>query len=923
MCIIPGLATHGGDPAVATPAARPASRKLEPSNRGTMTSREARRTFLDFFGARGHRVVPSSPLVLPADPTLLFANAGMNQFKDVFTGKEKRDYARAATSQKCMRVSGKHNDLEQVGRTPRHHTFFEMLGNFSFGDYFKADAIEFAWKLLTETYGIPESKLWVTIFGGSAAVPADEEAAHLWQSRVGVAPERILRLGEADNFWRMGETGPCGPCSEIHFDFGADLTSVPGLSTPETDSRRYVEIWNLVFMQFEQHADGKLAALPAPSIDTGMGLERIATVLQGKRSNYDTDLFRPILAAAAERAGAVYGADTDKDVSLRVIADHSRALAFLVADGIIPSNDKRGYVLRRILRRAIRHGRKLGIREPFLHDITPVVIEGLRDVYPEIEAARQAILEVARREEERFADTLAAGLDLLDQSFASLESASRVLPGADLFRLYDTFGFPLDLARDIAEERGVRLDEAGFEELMAKQRTRAQASWKGAARAAADSVWAPEAGRLKTPFRGYEALRLEAVPVVAVAGTSGPAAEIREGAEGELVLQETPFYAESGGQVGDTGWIVGGEGRLRVTATYRPAEGLIAHRVVVEDGRVAKGDAVLAEVDAERREAIRRNHTATHLLHAALREVVGTHVKQAGSLVAPDRLRFDFSHFAALSERTLGDIEALVNRKILADIAVATRERDLEEALAQGAMALFGEKYGDRVRVVEIGDFSLELCGGTHTARSGEIGLFKLTQERGVSAGTRRVEAVTGQGSLDRFREEHAVVKALEALLSVPRAELVAEISRRIEHARELERRLERERMKSVQDSLFAKADAPEVAGGIKVVAARADGLAAAEVRTLADNLRRRLGSGVVLLGRAEEGKVALLVAVTDDLTAKVRAGDLVREMAKVVGGGGGGRADIAEAGGKDAQRLDEALQLGRDLVARAAGVAR
>ncbi len=885
-----------------------------------MTSREIRRTFLEFFAARGHRIVPSSPLILGGDPTLLFANAGMNQFKDAFTGRERRDYVRAASAQKCLRVSGKHNDLEMVGRTPRHHTFFEMLGNFSFGDYFKEEAIRFAWALVTEVWGVDPQRLWVTVFGGSDELDADEEAIRVWRDRVGVPPDRILSLGERDNFWRMGETGPCGPCSEIHYDLGEDLTSVTGESTPATDARRYVEIWNLVFMQFDQQEDGKLRPLPAPSIDTGMGLERITAVLDGKRSNYDTDLFQPVLAAAGARAGRKYGADEAVDVSLRVIADHARALCFLVADGVVPSNDKRGYVLRRILRRGIRHGRKLGILEPFLHEITPRVIDILGEDYPELCAARDAILEVGRREEERFSETLAAGLELFEQSIRSLPRGERVLPGPELFRFYDTFGFPLDLARDIAEERGVHLDEAGFEAEMAKQRSRAQASWKGGKPAESDAIWMGLSGTLRTRFEGYVTLRLEGARICNLRSASGPADVLEEGGHGEIVLEATPFYAEAGGQVGDTGWIIAPSGRARVQNTRRPAEGIVVHDVVLEAGHLASGDAVRAEVDEVRRRAVARNHTATHLLHAALREVVGTHVKQAGSLVGPDRLRFDFSHFADVPDRALQDIESLVNREILEDLAVETCEEDLSEAIRGGAMALFGEKYGDRVRVVRIGDVSRELCGGTHCSRSGEIGLLKLTQEKGVASGVRRVEAVTGEASLARFREEHAVVRALEGLLSVPRSELAQEVRRRLDQARSVQRELDRERLRSIQEILARKAEAPEAVAGIKVLAHRVDGLSAAETRTLADSLRQKLGSGVVILGRADEGKASILVAVTEDRKEQLPAGDLVRELARIVGGGGGGRSDIAEAGGKDVARLDEALRSVATIVARRVG---
>jgi alanyl-tRNA synthetase len=885
-----------------------------------MTSHEIRKAFLEFFESRGHRIVPSSPLILPRDPTLLFANAGMNQFKDVFTGREHRDYRRAASSQKCLRVSGKHNDLEQVGRTPRHHTFFEMLGNFSFGDYFKAEAIEWAWDLVTNTWSVPQERLWVTVFGGTPDVPADEEAFSLWKDRIGVPEDRILRLGEKDNFWRMGDTGPCGPCSEIHFDLGEDLRSVEGVSDPETDTRRFVEIWNLVFMQFDQKDDGSLEPLPAPSIDTGMGLERITAVLQGKRSNYETDLFLPILDAAAVRAGTRYGREPDADTSLRVIADHVRALCFLVADGVVPANDKRGYVLRRVLRRAIRHGRKLGIEEPFLHEVSPVVLEQLGETYPELLAAKEAVLEVGRREEERFADTLAAGLTLLDQSIQTIPEGSRTLPGAELFRLYDTFGLPLDLAQDVAEERGVALDLGGFEEQLARQRARAQASWRGSKSTDVAGDWLDVGQRFRTVFEGYDRLRLDGVRVLAIVHQGSRAKILEAGQQGEVVLEATPFYAEAGGQVGDSGWLVAGGTRARVLDTRRPVDGIIAHRVRIEDGALTEGDLVTAEVDAERRESVKRNHTATHLVHAALREVVGTHVKQAGSLVAPDRLRFDFTHFSGLSDRALADIEDLVNREALRNTHVEAQELPLEEALRSGAMALFGERYGDRVRVITIGGFSKELCGGTHCARSADVGPFHLTQERGVASGTRRIEALTGDASLALYRRSSEAVASLERLLSVPRDDVVNEVERRLEQLRTLQRELEQTRLRAARESMVQRADEPETVAGIKVLAQRADGLAAAEMRTLADNLRQRLGSGVVILGREEAGKASLLVAVTEDLEKRVPAGKVARTMAAVIGGGGGGRPDMAEAGGKDPSRLDEALRSGVEEIGRLAG---
>ncbi len=873
-----------------------------------MTSRETRRAFLEFFAERGHRIVPSSPLVLPSDPTLLFANAGMNQFKDVFTGREKRDYVRAVTSQKCLRVSGKHNDLEEVGRTPRHHTFFEMLGNFSFGDYFKADAVAFAWELVTKVYGIAEDRLWVTVFEGSAAAPPDEEAEELWRQRAGVRAERILRLGEKDNFWRMGDTGPCGPCSEIHFDLGEDLTSVSGESNPATDSRRFVEIWNLVFMQFEQQGDGRLVPLPRPSIDTGMGLERITAVLQGKRSNYDTDLFQPILQAVAQRAGAAYGEDAAADFSMRVIADHARALCFLVADGIVPSNDNRGYVVRRVLRRAIRHGRKLGLTEPFLHHVTPAVLATLGDVYPELIASREAIAAVGRREEERFGETLAVGLEHTERVIGELGGKTLILPGEEVFRLYDTFGVPMELIQDIAQERGIEVDMEGFASAMEQQRTRARASWKGGKAARAQGN-VPDAA---TTFLGYDALAAEGLRVLAL----DPPEPAREGAEVTVYLDRTPFYAESGGQVGDTGLLTGEDVRLRVLDTFR-AGAAIGHRARVEAGAVDPRATLSGEVDAARRRAVMRNHTATHLLHAALREVVGTHVKQAGSLVAADRLRFDFSHFAGMSERALSDVESLVNAKVLEDLPVETDVREIEDALRSGAMALFGEKYGERVRVVRIGDFSLELCGGTHVGRSGEIGLVKLTGERGVAAGTRRVEAISGEQSLHRFREEDALVRAVTGLAGSSRDELVAELARRLDQVKALQREVEQLRRQGREQSMAEGVEEAENVEGIRFFARRVDGVGKDEARALADSLRRKLGSGVVVLGRAEEGKASILVAVTEDLTDRLPAGDLVRELAAIIGGGGGGRKDMAEAGGKDPARLDEALRFGREAIAR------
>jgi alanyl-tRNA synthetase len=876
-----------------------------------MTSDETRRAFLDFFSSRKHRVVPSSPLILPDDPTLLFANAGMNQFKDVFTGRERRDYSRATSVQKCLRVSGKHNDLEMVGRTPRHHTFFEMLGNFSFGDYFKQEAIALAWELMTEVFGLPRERLWVTVFGGSPQFEADDEALAVWRDEIGVAPNRILGLGEKDNFWRMGETGPCGPCTELHYDLGQDLTSADP-STPETDERRFIEIWNLVFMQFDQQDAGRVVPLPTRSVDTGMGLERIVSLLQDKRSNFETDAFQPLIGLAAERSGKRWGESEEVDVSLRVIADHVRAFCFLVADGVVPANDKRGYVLRRLLRRAIRHGRKLGIGEPFLQDLAPLVIDQLGDSYPELRSARDAIEQVGRSEERRFAETLSTGLALLEKSLSKVEPAGGggTLPGKDLFRLYDTYGFPLDLARDIAAERGIALDEAGFETEMERQRSQARASWKGARKQEVADVYRELADRQDTRFEGYRTTSLDDVPIVALLDGEGRAVrELKQGERGKVVLEATPFYAEAGGQVADTGRLVGLDGSAVVADVQRPMPGLSVHDATIGSGRLALGDRVAAEVDQARRLAIRRNHTATHLVHAALREVVGTHVRQAGSLVAPDRLRFDFSHFSGLTDRALADIESLVNDKVLADLPVITEETDLDTAVRSGATALFGEKYQDRVRVVGIGDFSRELCGGTHCERSGEIGLIKLIQERGIASGTRRLEAISGEGSLERFRSEHAIVRALEEKLSVPGRELLEEIERRMAELLAARREAETERFAMIRRQLVEKASSPTVVAGVRVLVERVDGVEGQKLRELADSLRQALGSGVVVLGRAGDEKASLLVAVTRDLTDRLPAGDLVRTLGRIIGGGGGGRPDMAEAGGKDPSRLDEALR--------------
>ncbi|MDH3628677.1 MAG: alanine--tRNA ligase [Acidobacteriota bacterium] len=888
-----------------------------------MEANKARRAFIDYFVERQHQEVASSPVVLPDDATLLFVNAGMNQFKDVFTGRRAASSPRAVSSQKCLRVSGKHNDLEMVGRTPRHHTFFEMLGNFSFGDYFKKDAIAFAWELITKVYGLPPERLWVSVFEGTDCFEADDEALRIWRDDIGVDPDRILKLGEEENFWRMGETGPCGPCSEIHVDLGDELTSVSGPSNPATDERRFLEIWNLVFMQFNQCADGARENLPAPSIDTGMGLERIVSVLQGKQSNYDTDIFAPLLNATAERCGTRYGKDPETDFSIRVIADHARAFAFLVAEGVVPANDRRGYVLRRLLRRAIRHGRKLGIHEPFLRDVTPVVVEQMGDVYPELLASKDALLQIGDLEERRFADTLSTGLQMLDDKLGALGTEKDagdtplVLPAKDLFLLYDTFGFPLDLARDIADERGIQLDEEGFKREMARQRDRARASWKGGGATTDTAAYEAWSDQPSTEFLGYDRLAFDDSRVLGILSDGTPIDTLVAGQTGELLLASTAFYGEAGGQIADQGMLAAENGRAQVTDVVRRGNGLFVHRVVLEEGAIAIGDRVRGDVTEERRAAIKRNHTATHLLHAALRDVIGTHVKQAGSRVGDDRFRFDFTHFAPVTPEALSDIESLINRQVLADVEIETKEMDVDSALELGAMALFGEKYGSRVRVVSIGDFSLELCGGTHTTHTGEIGLIKLLEERGVASGTRRVEAVSGEGALDRFRAVQGILSGLEAELSVPADALRGEIERRLGQLRDLQKQLDQQRVGAIRDHLDEIAGEAVDVEGVRVVARRVDGLSPQDMREVADALRGKLGSGVVVLGRAVGGKASLMVAVTEDLRKNLPAGALVKELARKIGGGGGGRPDLAEAGGKQPEHLDAALAAAADEVRR------
>jgi len=958
---------------------------------------QIREDFLRFFEGKkssatgqGHRRVHSSSLVPANDPTLLFTNAGMNQFKDVFLGAERRDYSRATTSQKCVRAGGKHNDLENVGFTRRHHTFFEMLGNFSFGDYFKKDAIAYAWELLTspEWFGIDPNKLYVTIFEGDASVPRDDEAERYWME-VGVPKERIFQMGAKDNFWQMGETGPCGPCSEIYYDFGQESGDDPSVdkSFPEDESR-YVEIWNLVFMQFDRSVDAKgvatLTPLPKPSIDTGMGLERIACVLQDVVSNFDTDLFVPLIERAKELVGGVKATDGKTTASLRIIADHARCATFLISDGVLPSNEGRGYVLRKIMRRGIRHGRLLGQEKPFMHEMVYAVRDEMSDAYPELKESADRVAKVVLAEEQQFARVLGAGSaqvnymivraretayeEILransfkenspafspevrqialgyckvahietqlggfglnqaeaDKLLSLTRTMHAVFAGQDAFHLYETFGMPLDFMVDAARDAGIAFDMEGFERARAEEQARARASWKGGSQKTAAPVYRELE---KTAFEGYSSLRVDGAKVLALVKDGVGTAELKPGEAGEVVLDATSFYADSGGQVGDVGWLCSEDHNsvvADVSGASKPVQGVWAHRVVARE-RIAVGDVVDTVVDGETRAAITRNHTGTHLLHAALREVLGTHVKQAGSLVDRSRLRFDFSHFAGVADEELQQIEDIVNRQVLADTKVDTMvDVPIDVAVNEfHAMALFGEKYGDRVRVVKIGDFSTELCGGTHTGATGEIGLIKLVGEGSVSSGVRRVEAVSGMGALGEFRRDFEVARVVGQMIgSGAEANAADALRSRIaaqeEEMKKLRRELDNIRMKQAS-AAAGEAQAKEVKG-IKLLVQRVDGLERGPMRDLVDQMRSKLGSGVVVLGAASpDGKVALIVGVTKDLTGKVQAGKVVGQLAAAVGGKGGGRPDLAEAGGSDAGALDGALAKAADVVSGLVG---
>ena len=866
------------------------------SRRKTLSSSELRSAFLRFFEERGHTVVPSSSLVPGNDPTLLFTNAGMVQFKDVFTGQDRRSYSRAASSQRCVRAGGKHNDLENVGYTARHHTFFEMLGNFSFGDYFKREAIGFAWEFITGTLGIPPERLWVTVFRD------DDEAADIWLKEIGVDGERFSRLGEKSNFWAMGDTGPCGPCSEIFYDHGAGIPGGPP-GSPDEDGDRYVEIWNLVFMQFERSADGRLTPLPKPSVDTGMGLERIAAVMQGVHSNYDIDLFRSLVSAAAD----VTGQKTVDSPSLRVIADHIRACTFLIVDDVVPSNEGRGYVLRRIIRRAIRHGHKLGQTEPFFYRLVQVLADQMGAAYPELVERADVAARVLRQEEERFAQTLSSGMALLESEIAALKG--RQIPGETVFKLYDTYGFPVDLTADVARERGLAIDEAGFERSMEAQRERARKA-SGFKTGAAAALQVDAA----TEFCGYDALEGEGT-VLALLRDGAEVEALAAGESGEVVLDATPFYAESGGQVGDIGTLGKRGAEFRVSDTRKLGQAH-AHVGTLVEGTLKRGDRLTARVDAATRQSTVLNHSATHLLHAALRQVLGTHVTQKGSLVAPDRLRFDFSHTQPLSPAEIERVERLVNAQIRANAPAAIRLMNYDEALGAGAMALFGEKYGDVVRVLSIGEFSTELCGGTHVSRAGDIGLFRIVSEGGVAAGVRRIEAVTGEAALDHDAANEATLRQVAGLVRGSPADVEEKVRQLLERQKKLERDLAALKSKLASGQGTDLGAAAVDVDGAKVVAAVVEGADSQALRQAVDGLKDRLKSAIIVLGApTEDGKVILVAGVTADLTGRVKAGEIVGKVAAQVGGKGGGRPDFAQAGGTQPDKLGEALASVGDMV--------
>jgi alanyl-tRNA synthetase len=875
-----------------------------------MTGHELRQQFLEFFQQRGHRFVPSSSLVPQNDPTLLFTNAGMVQFKDVFLGADKRSYQRATTAQKCVRAGGKHNDLENVGRTARHHTFFEMMGNFSFGDYFKKDAITFGWDFLTKVLHLPPDKLWVTVYRD------DDEAFDLWKNMIGIPEARVVRMGEKDNFWSMGDTGPCGPCSEIVIDQGEAMSCSPNCGIGKCDCDRYLELWNLVFMQFDRDQAGKLTPLPKPSIDTGMGLERVAAVLQGVHSNFNTDLFAPMLRFVEEYSGKTYGENERDDVSMRVIADHLRSTTFLVSDGVLPSNEGRGYVLRRIMRRAARHGKMLGLSDPFLYKGIEVVVDSMKEVYKELADTCEHVTQVTLHEERRFGHTLNQGIEMLNTLIAETKRQnSTVLDGQEIFKLYDTFGFPLDLTQDIAVDSQLTVDMEGFEREMDAQRTRARQAWKGSGDVAVDLIYKELVNKLPaTRFVGYETLEVQNATILALIQDGKSVERAAKGDKVEIILDVTPCYGESGGQVGDhgsmkllTGDTFGVE--VAIADTKKPVPELFVHHGSIVEGELRCDQKLSVIVDQDRRQRTRLNHSATHLLHAALREVLGDHVKQSGSSVSPDHFRFDFTHFSAIDEQDFQWIEEIVNAGIRANATVKTTEATLDEALKMGALAFFEEKYGDRVRVVQMPGISMELCGGTHVAATGEIGLCKLLSESSIAAGIRRIEAVTGEAALQYIHQEEQRLRKASLLLKASSADFVPKVEKLLTTSKEYEKEIDRLKMQLANLQVDSLIEQAREINGVKVAAARVEHLDAKALRNFADVVRDKLRSGIVVLGTVSDDRVSLVATVTKDLTKTYHAGNILKEVAAIVGGSGGGRPDMAQAGGKEPGKLAEALE--------------
>jgi alanyl-tRNA synthetase len=875
-----------------------------------MTGDELRKKFLHYFEDRGHTIVPSCSLVPQNDPTLMFTNAGMVQFKDIFLGEEKRSYNRAVSVQKCVRAGGKHNDLEMVGRTSRHHTFFEMLGNFSFGDYFKKEAIQFGWEFLTDVIGLPRDRLYISVYED------DDETFNLWVDEIKMPRERIYKMGEKDNFWAMGPTGPCGPCSEIFIDQGKAVGCGKPSCEVGCNCDRFLEIWNLVFMQYNRDAEGKLTPLPNPCIDTGMGLERLAAVVQGRTTNYDTDLMMSIITEAARITGKEYGRQDEVDVSLRVLTDHARASVFLISDGVIPSNEGRGYVLRKIMRRALRHGKLLEQKGPFFYRITSKVVDDFKDAYPELFTNKDFIQKVVLNEEESFGNTLHYGTQRLEEILGKVQKEKlTVIPGEEIFKLYDTYGFPTDLVEETAKDAGLTLDMEGYTRAMNEQKTKATASWKGSGEKEVAPFYKEyRQSSPPTVFEGYETTQGQG-QVLAILKSHAPVDSAKAGDEIEFLTDKTPFYGESGGQAGDSGRAFNENVRLELGDATKPLPGLIVHKAKIIQGTLQTGDNLTLEVSAETRGNTALNHSATHLLHAALKEVLGEHIKQAGSLVAPDRLRFDYTHFSPLTDKERVRIESRVNEKIRDNIQVATQEMDIDTAIKEGAVALFGEKYGDTVRVVNVPGFSKELCGGTHVTATGDIGLFRITSEGGIASGVRRIEAVTGATAYNTIRGEQESLAAIRGLLKAPSNEEIAKLKKLLEKNRQLEKEVTTLKEKMVSGQESTSIDEVQKIGEVSLLIKKLDGMDAKTLRTFIDNAKNQLKSGIVVVGSVADGKVSMAVGVTKDLTGKFHAGNIIKEIAVIVGGSGGGRPDMAQAGGSEIDKIDEALKKAEELI--------